>query len=79
MLLILPPSYIMWLNWVCHVCQCTILNLNIFNNLLKKIMKIWYFENIYGDESKTILYAIFGLYIWVKNRVKTCHMNITHF
>ena len=34
-----------------------------FTNLLEKIEKIWYFENIHQDESNNTLYDIIYLYI----------------
>jgi len=36
------------------------------NNILEKIMKFWYFENIHGDESNDILYDIIYLCILVE-------------
>jgi hypothetical protein len=33
-----------------HICQCTTLNINIFNYLLLKIMKIVYFESTHRDK-----------------------------
>jgi len=74
----LPLSHIMRPSWLCHVWKCTILNLNIFNSLLEKIMKISNFENIHRDESNNILYAIFCLYIsikiWSKHVMWTIHI-----
>jgi len=40
--------------------------LNILNNILEKIMKIWYFENTHRDESNNILYDIIYLCIIVE-------------
>jgi len=54
--LIPPPSYNTWHSWPYYACQCIILSLNILNNILEKIMKIWYFENNNRDESNDILY-----------------------
>ena len=34
------------------------MSLNILNNILEKIMKIWYFENTHQDESNDILYDV---------------------
>jgi len=45
--------------------MCIILSLNILNNILEKIMKIWYFENTHRDESN-ILYDIIYLCILVE-------------
>jgi len=42
------------------------LSLNILNNISEKIMKIWYFENTYRDESNDILYDIIYLCIFVE-------------
>jgi len=36
------------------------------NNILEKIMKIWYFENTHRDEYKDILYDIIYLCISVE-------------
>jgi len=36
------------------------------NNILEKIMKIWYFENTHRDESNGILYDIIYLCILVE-------------
>ena len=36
------------------------------NNILEKIMKIWYFENAHRDESNDILYDIIYLCILVE-------------
>ena len=36
------------------------------NNILEKIMKIWYFENTHRDESNDILYDIIYLCILVE-------------
>jgi len=33
------------------------------NNILEKIMKIWYFENTHWDESNDILWYYLSLYI----------------
>jgi len=42
------------------------LSLNILNNILEKIMKIWYFENTHRDKSNDILYDIIYLCILVE-------------
>jgi len=55
-----------WHNWPYYACQCITLSLNILNNILEKIMKIWYFENINRDESNDILYDIIYLSILVE-------------
>jgi hypothetical protein len=47
-------------------CQCIILSLNILYNMLEKIMKVWYFENTYRDESNDIIYNIIYLCILVE-------------
>jgi len=65
-IIILPPSHNTWHNWPYYVCQCIILSLNILNNILEKIMKIWYFENTHRDKSNDILYDIIYLYILVE-------------
>ena len=67
---ILPQSHNTWHGWPYYACQCIILSLNILNNTLEKIMKIWYFGNIHRDESNDILYDIIYLCILVKNTVK---------
>ena len=36
------------------------------NNILEKIMKIWYFEKTHRDESKDILYDIIYLCLLVE-------------
>jgi len=53
-------------SWLYYAWQCIILSLNILNNILEKIMKIWYFENIYRNESNEILYDIIYLFILVE-------------
>ena len=62
---ILSPSFNTWHSWHYYTCQCIILSLNILNNILEKIMKIWYFENT-RDKSNGILYDIIYLYILVE-------------
>ena len=42
------------------------MSLNILNNILEKIMKIWYFENTHRDESNDILYDTIYLCILVE-------------
>jgi len=64
--MILPPSINTWHSWPYYVCQCIILNLNILNNILYKIMKIWYFENTHRDKSNDILYDIIYLCLLVE-------------
>lgn len=58
--MVLPPSHIMPPSWFCHVCQWTILNINIFNNLLKKF---WKFDilKIFTETNPTfyMLYCIY--------------------
>jgi hypothetical protein len=49
-----------WQTW----CWCIILMINIFNYI---IVKIWYFENIYRDESNSILYGNIYFYLLVEN------------
>jgi len=49
-----------------YACQCIILILNILNNILEKIMKIWYFENTHRDKSNDILYEIIYLCILIE-------------
>ena len=63
---ILPPSHIKWHSWHCHIYQCIILILNNFINLLEKIIKIWYFENIHWDEFNDILYDIIYHFLLVE-------------
>jgi len=64
---LLPPSSLnTWHSWPYYECQCIILSLNILNNILVKIMKIWYFENTHRDESNDILYDIIYLCILVE-------------
>jgi len=53
-------------SWPYYACQCIILSLNISNNMLEKIMKIWYFENTHRDKSNDVLYDIIYLYILVE-------------
>jgi len=55
-----------WHSWPYYAYQCIILSLNILNNILEKIMEIWYFENTNRDKSKDILYDIIYLCILIK-------------
>jgi len=63
---VLPPSHNNWLSWLYYACQCIILRLNILNNILEKITKIWYFEITHRDESNDILYDIIYICILVE-------------
>jgi len=63
---ILPPFLNIWHSWPYYACQCIILNLNVLNNILEKIIKIWYFENTHRDKSNDILSDIIYLCILVE-------------
>jgi len=64
--LLLPSSHNTWHSWSYYAYQCIILSLNILNNISKKIMKIWYFENTHWDEFNDILYDTIYLCILVE-------------
>jgi hypothetical protein len=49
--------------WLLHVYQYTILITNIFNSLLVKILKTWYFKNAHQNKSNKTLYAYIYIYI----------------
>ena len=66
LLVILPPSHNTWHCWPYYVCQCIILSINIFNNILEKIMKYWNFENTHRDKPNDILYDIIYLCILIE-------------
>ena len=64
---LLPLSLNTWYGWPYYAWrQCIILSLNILNNILEKIMKIWYFENTHRDKSNDILYDIIYICILVE-------------
>jgi len=71
MLYIIPQCHNTWHSWPYYAHQCIILNLNILNNILEKIIKIWYFENTHRDESIDISYDIIYLYILVEKYHQT--------
>jgi len=61
----LRPTIHVSVDSITHV-KCIILSLNILNDILEKIMKIWYFENTHRDEFNYVLYDIIYLYILVE-------------
>jgi hypothetical protein len=63
-----------WLSWLVHAWQCKILTINIFNYIIVKIIKSWYFENNHRDESNNNLYANIFFYLLVEKygQIKMC-------
>jgi hypothetical protein len=53
------------------------LMINIFNFIIVKNIKIWYFKNIHREESNNILYANIYFCLLLENKVKTIFMNST--
>jgi len=44
------------------------LSLNILNNILEKIMKIWYFKNSHQNKSNDIIW--YYLYLYINRKIK---------